>query len=169
MAIISVFGSNGNLEDEVLQIAEEIGELIVNMGHRVCCGGRGGVMEAVSKGARQSKKWTGNEVIGLMPESDNSMANEYLDIILPTGLGLFRNTLVAQCADACISISGGAGTLSEIAFAWQIGKPIAAMVNSGGWSEKLAGTHIDHRFPDRPVAKLENLRDAKEWLDIVLN
>ena len=165
MAIISVFGSNGKLEQEVLQIAEDIGKLIVDMGHRVCCGGRGGVMEAVGKGARQSKKWTGDQVIGLMPESDDSKANAYLDIVLPTGLGLFRNTLVAQTADLCISISGGAGTLSEIAFAWQIGKPVAAMSNSGGWSEKLAGTHIDHRFPDRPIANLNSIEDARNWIE----
>ena len=65
----------------------------------------------------------------------------------------------------CISISGGAGTLSEVAFAWQIGKPVAAMANSGGWSEKLAGKHIDHRYPDRPVAKLESIEDAKIWIE----
>ncbi len=165
MAIISVFGSNGNLDSEVLQIAEQVGKLIVDMGHRVCCGGRGGVMEAVGKGARQSENWTGDQVIGLMPEADDSKANPYLDVIMPTGLGLFRNTLVAQCAEACISIAGGAGTLSEIAFAWQIGKPIAAMSNSGGWSEKLAGTHIDHRFPDRPVAKLDNIEQARAWIE----
>ena len=170
MAIISVFGSNGdNLDEDILQIAEDVGKLIVDMGHRVCCGGRGGVMEAVSKGAHQSEKWTGSEVIGLMPEADDSKANPYLDIVMPTGLGLFRNTLVAQCAEVCISISGGAGTLSEIAFAWQIGKPIAAMANSGGWSEKLAGIHIDHRFPDRPIAKLDNIEDAENWLNSVLN
>ena len=83
MAIISVFGSNGNLDDEVLQIAEDIGKLIVDMGHRVCCGGRGGVMEAVGKGARQSKKWTGDQVIGLMPESDDSKANAYQTLFYP--------------------------------------------------------------------------------------
>ena len=108
MAIISVFGSNSDLDARILNIAEQVGKLIVDLGHRVCCGGRGGVMEAVGKGARQSEKWTGSQVIGLMPEPDCSKANPYLDIIIPTGLGLFRNTLVAQCAEACISIAGGA-------------------------------------------------------------
>ena len=125
-------------DSEVLQTCEQVGKLIVDMGHRVCCGGRGGVMESwVGKGARLSKNWT-ETMIGLMPEADDSKANPYLDVIMPTGLGLFRNTLVAQCASFCISIAGGAGTLSEIAFAWQIGKPIAAMSNSGGWSEKIS-------------------------------
>ena len=165
MAIISVFGSNGNLEDEVLEIAQAVGKLIVDMGHRVCCGGRGGVMEAVGKGARLSENWTGDQVIGLMPESDDSNANEYLDLVMPTGLGLFRNTLVAQTGEVCISIAGGAGTLSEIAFAWQIGKPIAAMSNTGGWSEKLAGEHLDHRFPDRPVADLKSVSELEVWIN----
>ena len=39
------------------------------------------------------------------------------------------------------------------------------MSNSGGWSEKLAGTHIDHRFPDRPVAKLDNIDQARAWIE----
>lgn len=169
MAIISVFGSNGSLDESVLSISQEIGKLIVDMGHRICCGGRGGVMEAVGKGARLSEKWTGNEVIGIMPEPDDSMANSYLDVVIPTGLGLFRNTLVAQCADACISISGGAGTLSEIAFAWQIGKPVAAMSNSGGWSEKLAGTHLDHRFPNRPIADLKTIEEARFWIESIIS
>ena len=87
---------------------------------------------------------------------------------MPTGLGLFRNMLVARTGDACIAIAGGAGTLSEIAFAWQIGKPIAAMSTTGGWSEELAGRKLDHRR-DEGVANLTNIESAEAWLRSVLH
>ncbi len=163
MKIVSVFGSNSHIDDEVIKLSEELGKLILDLGYSVCTGGRGGVMEAVSRGARQSRNWTGKEIIGILPESERKAGNHYLDVVIPTGLGLFRNMLVARTGDACISIAGGAGTLSEIAFAWQIGKPIAAMSTTGGWSSELAGVNLDHRRVE-PVEGLTNMDEAESWL-----
>jgi uncharacterized protein (TIGR00725 family) len=168
MPIVSVFGSNGNIEPEVEALSEKLGELILNLGCRLCCGGRGGVMEAVCRGAKESSNWSGGEIIGILPESDDRNANPHLDIVLPTGIGYSRNMLVAHAGDVCIAISGGAGTLSEIAFAWQIGKPIAVMSTTGGWSEKLADEHLDHRRDDAVVG-LSNIEDAEAWLRVVLS
>ena len=67
------------------------------------------------KGARTSEKWTGTQIIGILPDGEKNAGNEYLDIIIPSGIGLTRNSLVVQTGDVCIAISGGAGTLSEIA------------------------------------------------------
>ena len=117
MTIVSVFGSNSHIDDDVIQLSEGLGKLILDLGCFVCTGGRGGVMEAVSRGARTSERWTGKEIIGILPEAEADAGNQYLDVAIPTGLGLFRNMLVARTGDACISIAGGAGTLSEIAFA----------------------------------------------------
>jgi hypothetical protein len=125
-------------------------------------------MEAVSRGARESENWSGKEIIGILPEADPGAGNDYLDIVIPTGLGLFRNMLVARSGDACISIAGGAGTLSEIAFAWQIGKPIAAMSTTGGWSSKMAGEVLDHRR-EMPVEDLDGIESADIWLREILN
>jgi len=163
MKIVSVFGSNSGIDEEVVKLSEQLGKLILDLGCSVCTGGRGGVMEAVSRGARKSSNWTGKEVLGILPESEREAGNQFLDVVIPTGLGLFRNMLVARTGDACISIAGGAGTLSEIAFAWQIGKPIAVMSTTGGWSSELAGVNLDHRRVE-PVQGLTNMEEAKSWL-----
>ena len=166
--IVSVFGSNSHIDDNIEDLSERLGKLILDLGCTLCSGGRGGVMEAVSRGARTSKNWTGNEIIGILPEEDDRYANPHLDVLLPTGLGLFRNMLVARAGDACIAIAGGAGTLSEIAFAWQIDKPIAVMSTTGGWSEELAGRRLDHRR-DEVVVDLANLKAAEDWLRRILS
>lgn len=64
-----------------------------------------------------------------------------------TGLehGRGRETaLVLSCA-AIIAISGGSGTLTEIAIAYQADIPIIAIKTNGGWAEKLADKFLDAR------------------------
>jgi len=161
--LVSVFGSNTLDDPDVTELAEGLGKLIVDLGCRVCTGGLTGVMEAVSKGARTSSQWTGSEVIGIIPQDDPSHANEFVDVVVPTGLGLYRNIMVARAGDACIAISGGTGTLSEMAFAWQLGKPLAAMSTTGGWAAKLAGESLDQRRTDR-VEPLHNLEETERWI-----
>jgi len=166
--VVSVFGSN-DLSDapEVEVLCEELGKAIVDLGCRVACGGLGGSMTAVCKGARSSDGYQSGDTIGILPMDDVGAANPYIDVVIPTGLGLFRNMLVAQAGDACIAIRGGSGTLSEIAFAWQIDKPVGAMSSTGGWSSELAGRALDQRRDDA-VADLANVREAVAWLEGVM-
>ena len=125
-------------------------------------------MTAVCKGARSSDGYQSGDTVGILPMDDSAVANSYVDVAIPTGLGLFRNMLVARAGDACIAIRGGSGTLSEIAFAWQIDKPVAAMSSTGGWSGELAGRALDQRRGD-VVADLANVTEAVAWLEDVLN
>ena len=83
MPMVSVFGSNGELAPGVSELSEGLGKLILDLGCRVCTGGRGGVMEAVSRGARTSENWTGREIMGILPEEDDRAANPFLDIVIP--------------------------------------------------------------------------------------
>ncbi|MEC9478393.1 MAG: TIGR00725 family protein [Candidatus Thermoplasmatota archaeon] len=164
---ISVFGSN-DLTDfpEVESLVEELGKAIVDNGCRVACGGLGGVMTAICRGAHSSDNYSNGDTIGIIPQEDFEAANEFVDVVIPTGLGLFRNMLVARAGDACIAVKGGAGTLSEIAFAWQIQKPVAVMSTTGGWSTELAGTPLDHRY-DTEVADLPTVEAAIGWINSV--
>lgn len=131
--------------DARLGLAEAVGTALVDAGFRIVCGGRGGVMEAVARGARRSVRATGADVLGLLP-GDADGANPWVDIALGTGLGDFRNGLVAR-ADALVAIGGGAGTLSEMALAWTAGRPVFAF-RVEGWSGALADTAIDGRRKD---------------------
>ncbi len=103
---------------EEYEAAREAGAVLA--GHRaiLCCGGRGGVMEAAARGAREK----GGITVGILP--DTGKGNPYLDVVIRTGMGYGRNVILVQTADAVVAIGGGYGTLSEIAIALKAGKRI---------------------------------------------
>lgn len=106
-----------------LDAAREVGKLLAEAGAIVINGGFGGVMAAASEGAARA----GGTVIGLLPDIDRHGANEHLTISLPTGMGQARNVLIATAAESVIAIGGGWGTLSEIAVARRLGRPVIAL------------------------------------------
>jgi uncharacterized protein (TIGR00725 family) len=120
--IIAVIGGK-RVEKTLLLEAEEAGRLIARRGATLVCGGLGEVMEAASKGAKS----VGGITIGILPQNDSKEANQYIDIPIATGLGIGRNVIIARTADALIAIGGEYGTLSEIAFALQMGKPVVGV------------------------------------------
>jgi uncharacterized protein (TIGR00725 family) len=106
------------------EAAREIGRLLAKAGAVVVCGGLGGVMEAAGEGAASA----GGTVVGILPGTDRVGANQYLTIALPTGLGQARNAVLATASDAMIAIgSAGWGTLSEIAHARRLGRPVVGL------------------------------------------
>jgi uncharacterized protein (TIGR00725 family) len=120
--IIAVIGGR-RTEKALLSEAEEAGRLIARRGATLVCGGLGGVMEAASKGAKSE----GGLTVGILPHNDSKEANHYMDIPVATGLGIGRNVIIFRTADALIAVGGAYGTLSEIAFALQMGKPIVGI------------------------------------------
>lgn len=126
------------------KLAFETGKALIDNGYRIQSGGMGGVMEAAFKGARSSEKYKEGDTIALVPSFNTNLVNDYADISIATGLDILRNGLVAN-ASAVVAIGGGAGTLSEMAFAWTLLRPIIAFKNVDGWSSKLADTKIDTR------------------------
>jgi hypothetical protein len=103
-------------------------------------------MAAASRGAHRARGYREGDVIGVLPGGDRAAANRWVDVAIPTGLGVARNVLVVQAADAVIAIGGRAGTLSELALAWQLGRPVVAL-DVPGWSARVAGRAIDDRRP----------------------
>ena len=95
------------------EVAIKLGRLIAQQGWVLICGGGPGVMEAASRGAKEQ----GGLTVGILPGYKKEDANAYLDVKLPTGVGLARNIFVVRAADAVIAVNGEYGTLSEIAFA----------------------------------------------------
>lgn len=160
-AVMSVIGNGTPLEPAVEALCVELGELAVDAGFRIASGGLGGVMAAVSRGAHQSTKYREGDVVGVIPSYRADDANPHVDIVVPTGLGFARNLLVVGMADVVVAVGGGSGTLSELALAWQLGKPIIGMASAIGWSAKLAGTAVDAR-PRDPVLTAETASQAIE-------
>jgi uncharacterized protein (TIGR00725 family) len=116
----------GEATDAELKAAEEVGAGLAERGALVICGGLGGVMAAACRGARAA----GGLTVGILPGSDRSAANEWVEVAIPTGLGELRNGLVVRAADILIAVGGGYGTLSEIALALKAGVPV---IGIGAW------------------------------------
>jgi uncharacterized protein (TIGR00725 family) len=146
--VLAVIGNAGVLPPATEKLAVDVGRLAIDAGFRVVTGGLSGVMEAVSRGARSSSSWREGDILGILPGYDRRAANPYVDIVVPTGMQIGRNIIVAAMADVVVVIGGGAGTLSEIAIAWQLDKPIIALEPSGGFAAKYAGESIDARRSD---------------------
>ena len=147
--------------------AHDLGRLAVDAGFRVLCGGMGGVMEAACRGAHASERYHEGDTVGVLPIGDPAEANPWVDIVLATHLDTARNTLVAN-ADALVAVGGGAGTLTEMAYAWQY-KRLVIGLDVPGWSQRLAGQRLDHRvrYEDMPDDQVFAASDAAEAMRIV--
>ena len=139
---ILVIGHNTNgCTPEHEKIAYEIGSEIAKSGSVLITGGLGGIMTAASHGSHDSNGLS----IGIIPQDDASLANEYCDVVIPTGMGLTRDFLNALSADGIIIVGGGSGTLSETCAAYMHKKPMVAIRNLGGSVEQYIDGYIDHR------------------------
>lgn len=142
--IISVIGSGDLPSDHPsCKKAYLLGKALIDNGYRLVTGGYGGVMEAASKGARDSGNHKEGDIIGILRGMDRNEGNPYLDVPLTTGFGMARNQIVAS-SDCVVAISGSGGTLSEMAFAWGLGRMVIAY-RVEGWSGELADGRIDDR------------------------
>ncbi len=155
--LISVIGPNADAcTPEIYDFGLQLGERLTNEGFWIVCGGKQGLMEAVCRGAHQSKHYTFGCTLGILPESHGGLANPYCDLVIPTGLGIARNFLVVNTGEKVVAVAGGSGTLSEIAFAWQLGKPIVAFTGFDGWARNLAGQPVDSRSQNA-IQEADNL------------
>jgi uncharacterized protein (TIGR00725 family) len=149
------------------ELAVRISKTLVDHGYRIITGGVGSFSQAVYKGALTSDKYEEGYVISILPGFDPSVAFDSSDIQIATGLDEYRNVITAN-SDAVIAIGGGAGTLSEIAFAWALKRLIICLM-AEGWSNELAGRRIDNRvrYSDIEEDQCFPAEDEKDVLDIL--
>jgi uncharacterized protein (TIGR00725 family) len=158
---ILVIGHNENgSTPEAEKIAYETGLEIAKSGAVLITGGLGGVMHAACHGAKDG----GGLTVGIIPQNDPSFANEYCDVVIPTGIGLARDFLNALAGDGVIIIGGGSGTLSETCAAYMYKKPIAAIKNSGGIADRFADQYLDQR----ENVKIVGVSSPKEAVKYIL-
>ncbi len=124
--VVSVIGGH-NCTKEVEQLSKDLGKKLSKVVDILISGGLSGVMKAINAGFKEGKGLT----IGIIPGYDKKDANKFIDIVIPTGLGLARNVLVVKSADVVIALPGRAGTLSEIAYCIQFGIPVISL---GSWN-----------------------------------
>ena len=120
--VIGVVGA-GDAIGELVELAAAVGALLANRGATVVTGGRGGVMEAASRGAFDA----GGMTVGILPGADRAEANPFVRVAIATGMGELRNGLIVRSADALIAVGGGHGTLSEVALGLRTGKRVVGL------------------------------------------
>jgi hypothetical protein len=123
---IAVVGPSATATRVHLGLAEEVGAGLAEAGCLVVTGGLGGVMEAACRGAKSRRGPT----LGLLPGLDRRDANGWVDVAVATGMGDLRNGLVVRATDAVVAIAASPGTLSEVAFALAVGRPVVGL---GDW------------------------------------
>jgi uncharacterized protein (TIGR00725 family) len=121
---------------EMLRTAEEVGALLGRCGLTLLCGGRGGVMEASCRGAVAA----GGLTIGLLPETDPSLANPHVMVPIATGIGEARNALIARASRSLVAVGNSYGTLSEVALGRHFGKTVFGLC---GAAEVEGVVHLD--------------------------
>ncbi|MFH0855615.1 MAG: TIGR00725 family protein [Candidatus Omnitrophota bacterium] len=144
--IVSVVGGRV-CNKEVERIAQELGKKLAKVADILVSGGLSGVMEAVCSGFKAE----GGLTMGILPSYNKADANRFVDIAIPTGLGLARNVLVVKAADVVVALPGRAGTLSEIAYCIQFGIPVITL---GSWD--IPGV-IKLNTVDEVAAKVKEL------------
>jgi uncharacterized protein (TIGR00725 family) len=123
---IGVIGA-GQAGPEEEAWAEGVGRELARREIVLLCGGLQGVMAAAARGARAE----GGLTVGVLPGENRLQANPFIRIGIVTGMGHARNVVLVRSSDGLIAIGGGYGTLSEIAIALKIGKPVVSL---GSWA-----------------------------------
>lgn len=140
---VAVIGAKA-ATDDAAKLAADVGRLLAEAGATLVCGGLGGVMEAAARGAREA----GGDVVGIVPSSDPGDANPHCTHVVAAGTGFARNLAVVGSAEAVIAIGGEWGTLSEIAFARRLERPVVGLDT---WSLRhRAGTDLGIIEADGP-------------------
>ena len=143
---VGVIGA-GECSDKTYQLARNLGAEIGKKGWTLICGGLGGVMEAAARGCWEA----GGMTVGILPGLEKTSANTHIKVPLPTGLGEGRNVLVVRASDVLVSVAGGYGTLSEIALALKINKPVIGLET---WEDIRGVQYVsDHHEAVRLVEK----------------
>ncbi len=133
--LIAVIGG-ANPSPRMASAAEEVGRELARRGAGVVCGGLGGVMEAACRGAVLE----GGLTVGILPSNRAEDANEWVQIRVPTGIGIARNPLVVRSGSAAIAIDGSYGTLTEIGFALVENIPVVAL---NSWELAIGGEAVE--------------------------
>jgi uncharacterized protein (TIGR00725 family) len=161
VAVIGEGDPSGPDAHRMLEWAEEAAQLLARAGVTVVTGGLGGIMRAASRGAAAA----GGLTIGILPGSDASEANDYVQQAIPTGLGVMRNLVVVTAADAVLAIGGRHGTLSEIGLALRMGRHVVTLSSWRIESDHRLGGPRVHRARDPREAAAMALRLAQAGPD----
>lgn len=146
---IGIMGSAADLNysKEAEKFAKDLGRLIAESGNILVYGAEKEYSSLSTNAAQEADKY-GGITVGITYGKDNNVYGDFRPtVLIPCGLeigGGREFTLILSC-DVIIAISGGSGTLTEMAIAYQANIPIITVDKFGGWAEKLSNKYIDDR------------------------
>jgi uncharacterized protein (TIGR00730 family) len=116
--VVTVFGSSRPREGAAdYEEARILGRALAKHGFAVCSGGYGGVMEAVSRGAKEASGRT----VGVTADFfKNAKLNPWVDEEVRMKTWEERLFELIRRADAFVACKGGTGTLVELAVVWEM-------------------------------------------------
>lgn len=146
---IGIMGSAADLNysKDAENFAKKLGELIAKSNNILVYGAEKEYTSLSTEAAKNASK-NGGITVGITPGKDKKVYGKFRPtVLIPCGLeigGGREFTLISSC-DVIIAISGGSGTLTEIAIAYQANIPIITIDKFGGWASKLSNQYLDER------------------------
>lgn len=166
---IGVMGSAADLKysAELEKLAMRIGELLAKSQCVVVYGAEKDYDSLSTVAARGAKKAGGLTIGVTYGKGKNIFDKESTDICVVSGLerGGGREFVLSASCDAIIAISGGSGTLNELAIAYQLDIPMIVLSGTGGWADKLADQYLDARNRRKCVAA----KTAEEAVELAIS
>lgn len=155
------YPKNGKPCNRIFNLAEKTGKLIAKSGAILITGGKRGIMESSSRGAKKQ----GGITVGIISGNKRGKSNKFIDVeIVSNMLTTGEESTLISCCDGIIAIGGGAGTLQELAIAYRTKKPIVAITGVNGYSSKFAGKYLD----DRKLIKIKSAKTPKEAVSLLM-
>lgn len=164
---VAVVGYSGPIDfppvRDVADVCLELGEALAKRGHTIVCGGRDGVMELISQGARRAN----GTVIGVLPQGEEG--NVHLTIRIKTPFdNVTRSLVLIQTSDVVISIGGEIGTAIEVLIAYARAKPVILFEGTGGWTDKFAQVLIEGKYLDsRKIVEIYRAKNSVQVLELL--
>ena len=168
---ITIFGSSKPVEgDEEYSSAYNLGIRLAKNGFNVCTGGFQGIMEAVSKGAKQN----GAETIGVTIDLWGSKPNNFVTEEIRCGSLFQRIQKLVEIGDAYVILRGGTGTLLEFATVWEFSnkglmdyKPI--LCHSVLWKKIISVMNDQMESEGRSTDLVKSCNSIEEIADYLKN
>lgn len=155
------YPEGGKPQRKVFQMAEKLGQLVAKQNAILVTGGKGGIMETASKGAKVENGIT----VGIVKGDKRYTANKYIDIEISSNTnGEGEEDILVSSCDGLIVVGGGAGTLQELACAYRKKKPIVALRTVQGISSQFAGKYLD----SRKLVKIHSVLSEDEAIDLLI-
>jgi uncharacterized protein (TIGR00725 family) len=168
MIQIGVITTYDPVPEPTIEKTKALGKALAAKNCIVITGGNGGLMTVVSEAVTRH----GGITVGIIAHEledaseDHRLYNPYNTIRVKTGQTYTaRSPTVVRSSDAIIMVAGGVGTLTELAMAYNLRKPIVVLTGTGLMADRVANLfpdgYLDHRklnrifFTDDPVEAVE--------------